>query len=256
MASKGGSSAKKVPHHHDDHDDGHHEGGGHGEPWLVSYADLMTLLFGFFVILYSLATAKLQDEEAMVRMRKEVAIYFGGEYVTPMSAVVQDFKQKIGGTIPDRSIQTKLFPEGFEVVLQSNALFDSGSASLKPPAEGAIKHLIASISKLGGQNFTVSVEGHTDDVPIRTRQFPSNWELSAARASTVIRMFESSGFAAERLTAVGYGDSRPAVPNRGKDKKAIASNQAKNRRVKIRVLQLDTAPETAKAEGKKAMQKK
>jgi chemotaxis protein MotB len=80
---------------------------------------------------------------------------------------------------------------------------------------------------LAPTDFPITIEGHTDNVPINTPQFPSNWELSAVRATTVLRLFADSGVAAERLTAIGYADTRPVEPN------VLADGRARNRRVTI-----------------------
>jgi chemotaxis protein MotB len=80
---------------------------------------------------------------------------------------------------------------------------------------------------LVGTDFPITIEGHTDDVPISNTQFPSNWELSAVRATTVLRLFAAAGIAAPRLTAIGYADTRPVEPN------ALADGRARNRRVSI-----------------------
>ncbi len=233
-----GGHAPAHDYHDDDHGGGH-EGGGHGEPWLVSYADMMTLLYGFFVIMYSLTLAKLEDEDVMVRVRKEVAAYFGGQYLTPTKDIVDDFKKKMDPNDQLKNFNTKLYPEGFEISMQSQSLFASGEATLKPDAQLAINRLIGTLKQKHGTDFKVTVEGHTDDVPIKTKFFPTNWELSGARASSVIRMFEAAGFPLQNLMAVGYGPSRPAFPNRRPNGRMWANNQLLNRRVVIKVFQVE-----------------
>jgi chemotaxis protein MotB len=85
------------------------------------------------------------------------------------------------------------------------------------------------------RDYTISIEGYTDDSPIKTPQFPSNWELSTARAAAVVRSFVGLGVPAERLRAVGFAETSPKLPNRDADGKAIPENQAQNRRVVIRL---------------------
>ena len=84
----------------------------------------------------------------------------------------------------------------------------------------------------------IFVEGHTDDSPISSERYPSNWELSAARASLVVRMLENKGFRKDRLSPQGFADSRPILPNRDEAGKPIPDNQAQNRRVVIRIAKL------------------
>ena len=223
------------------------DGGGHGdeELWLVSYADMMTLLFGFFVLMYTFAMAKLDKipweiNDDMVGMRKEVATYFGGEYIAPFQKDVDKFKNAIGGNLDSELIEIKTSPEGLDIKFQSKVLFDSGKADLKP----AIKNGIFELAKLAKEEegeFRVEVEGHTDDVPIvgAKNKYPTNWELSSARASSVIRVFEDAGYAPGRLMAIGYGSARPIVPNRNPDGTANRENQAKNRRIKIKIALID-----------------
>jgi chemotaxis protein MotB len=83
--------------------------------------------------------------------------------------------------------------------------------------------------------FEIRVEGHTDDVPIATAQFPSNWELSAARAIQVVKLFREIGISEKRLEAIGYADTRPIAPNRGPAGEALPENMSLNRRVMVRI---------------------
>jgi len=238
--SHGGSHGKHGGHGGGGHEEAHEE----GEPWLVSYADMMTLLFGFFVVMYSFANAKLEalkldKADAMVQMRKEIANYFGGEFITPLDKVVEEFQKKMEGTDITKNIDTKLTPEGMEIMFRSSTIFASGSADLFPFAKNAIETLIDLVKEKSTElktDFKIVVEGHTDDVPIRTNgKFPSNWELSAARAGSVIRLFESKGFDPKQLVAVGYGSSKPIAPNRDDAGQSLRENQEKNRRVLIKV---------------------
>jgi len=234
-------------HHDTDDDEEQHHGGGHeehdgehGEPWLVSYADLMTLLFGFFVIMYTFTLAKLdKDSDKMVKMREEVAKFFGGDYVTPYKSSETEFKKILKGTSLENNATTKLSPEGIEVTLQSMAIFKSGSAELLHESRTAIETLVLLIKRDTGDKseMTIQVEGHTDDVPLRRGGlYPSNWELSGARASAVLRQFENHGFPIEGMKTIGFGASRPLVPNFDESGKPIPENRVKNRRVVIRVM--------------------
>ena len=105
--------------------------------------------------------------------------------------------------------------------------FDSGSAKLKPEGVKKLKQLSADLKAKAGTDMDIRIEGHTDDRPIHTAQFPSNWELSSARANAVVRSLHDDGINGEQLLGVGYGDSRPAAPN------TSAESRAKNRRVEI-----------------------
>lgn len=209
---------------------------GHDEPWLVSYADLMTLLFGFFVLMYTFASAKIKDEdENMEKVRKELTQYFGGQYITPYEMLADNFKRGLQGTDLGNSIAIKTTPEGLLITMQSTTLFPSGSAALYPKSIEVLKNLSVMLLEKS-RTLKVIVEGHTDDEPIRkSSSFPSNWELSGARASSVIRIFEEAGFERTLLSAIGYADTRPEMPNRGANGIRIPENMSRNRRVIIKV---------------------
>jgi chemotaxis protein MotB len=221
-------------HHAGSHHAEEHGEGGHGEPWLVSYADLMTLLFGFFVLMYSFESAKNQDDASMVRMRKELSQYFGGSYVDPLTDVAKKFQEKIVAIDGIKDVTVRVTPEGLEITFQSTVLFDLGRAELTSRAQSLMQPLV-SLLKETHSNYKIKVEGYTDDLPIKSDRYPSNWELSGARAATVLRLFETAGFDPNKLTALGYGSTRPAFPNRSPSGEAIPQNQARNRRVVILV---------------------
>ena len=114
--------------------------------------------------------------------------------------------------------------KGITVEINASVLFPLGEARLQPEA---LKALRAVAEVAATADFPITVEGHTDPTPIATPQFPSNWELSGARASSVVRLFVESGVGAQRLTATGYGEQRPLAPNDTQE------GRARNRRVTI-----------------------
>lgn len=217
-----------------------HHGDAHDEPWLVSYADMMTLLFGFFVLLYSFEAAKNEGDNNSVNVRKELAQFFGGSYVNPLEGTEGKFQQAIESSdeiSPElkeafKDLSFKFTPEGIEVTFSSTALFKPGFATLDPGPASILNEFIGIISD-NKEQYHVTVEGYTDPTPIGSGRFPSNWELSAARATTVIRKFESAGFNPDRLKAIGFGATRPLVPNYDENGEYIRENLSKNRRVVI-----------------------
>ena len=125
--------------------------------------------------------------------------------------------------------QVSVIQSGRGIVLDLNvrALFHEGDATLQSQAA----HTLSEVAKvLQPGDLAIQVEGHTDNVPIRTPQFPSNWELSSARASSVVRLFISEGVDSKRLTAAGMAENQPLVPN------DTPENRAKNRRVTVTIL--------------------
>ena len=115
----------------------------------------------------------------------------------------------------------------------STAFFGSGSATLSNSGEVILQDVVTDLKSEEFKDYLVTVEGHTDDAPIGTSEFPSNWELSTARAAAVVQFFLDRGIPARRLRAAGYADTFPLVSNRDANGKAIPENQAKNRRVVI-----------------------
>ena len=113
---------------------------------------------------------------------------------------------------------------GVTIEINDSILFAPGQADLQSASSKAMR---AIGQVLAPTDFPITIEGHTDNVPVSTPQFPSNWELSAVRATTVLRLFSDAGVAAERLTAIGYADTRPVEPN------LLAEGRARNRRVSI-----------------------
>ncbi len=226
-------------HSHRGHGGGHEEG-GHGEPWLVSYADLMTLLFGFFVLMYSFEAAKkgaAQDiDPETVNVKKELARYFGGSYVDPLDAVAKDIGQAIESAGMGSETTLTQTANGFKIEFTSTVIFRPGETEIGPKAKPVIETL-AQLILVKGENFKIRVEGYTDDSPVGARSpYPSNWELSAARAASVVRIFEGAGHNPENLTAIGFGSTRALGANRGEDGKPDPAAQARNRRVVLYVV--------------------
>jgi len=133
-------------------------------------------------------------------------------------------------------------PKDIKIVFSGSAMFLPGKVDLSPEVEDSLDIMIDLIMARN-PNFIILFEGHTDDTDISNKVYPSNWELSAARASRVLKKFEMAGIPSEKLVAVGYGDSRPTYQNRDEDGKAIPSSQRLNRRVVIKVLNETDAPD-------------
>jgi flagellar motor protein MotB len=142
------------------------------------------------------------------------------------------------------STSTSSAPKGDRITtfeMGSAAFFDSGSARLSDGGKAILRGILEPLTSALAEGYRIRVEGHTDDTPIDTPQFPSNWELSTARASAVVHYFLEQGVPAERLRAVGYADTEPKVPNRDAAGNPIPANQAQNRRVVIKLEKIVTA---------------
>ena len=158
--------------------------------WLVSYADMMTLLVGFFAML--LAFSKI-DSVAFEKIKKETTKIFGGEYQIPFEKLSEKLKEVLAkSNLTDQVVLTET-DKGIDVTFKGSLFFASGSAELLPKAKGVLLELLPVIQS-EAKGFGILVEGHTDNVPITSEKFASNWELSSVRACTVVRLFEEKGF--------------------------------------------------------------
>jgi len=209
--------------------------------WLVSYADMMTLLCGFFIMMFALSSI---DQTKFEVAKKEIATQFKGKYEKPK---VEELAKFITEIVSDAKIEkqavVKTDPTGVSVTFQSTVFFDTLSADVKPEGKVILDKLIATISNrqlADKKEYRIVVEGHTDSRPIIGGTFPSNWELSGARAARVVRMFLDLGFSPQMLAAIGYADTRPEAPSRTPAGEWDEDALSKNRRVVLRIL----APET------------
>jgi chemotaxis protein MotB len=229
--------------------------------WLVSYADFITLLFGFFVVLYAFSRAD-QKKQAELPMAidsafKSLAVYpeyafkpakdtSAGSSAAAMTLVMseqalspavvkddlnrirRDLEQRLSSQIAQHTVVIKMGRDGLVISLREAGFFDSGSAMPRPEALGALRKIAAS---LAGSPYDLRVEGHTDNVPIHNAQFDSNWELSSARANHIGRLLlEIGAVPPDRLSAAGYAEFHPVDTN------ATAAGRGNNRRVDLVLL--------------------
>lgn len=222
---------------HDDDDD---EGGMPTAPfWMSTYSDMVTLLLAFFVMLVAMS-------EVEVKKFEEALSYFSGNkallehsVATPptsrpsLSTPRQQAEQheKVLAYLREHgledAVEVDLTERGLHVVITDSLMFRSGEAELIEPSRTLLQMLAGILDE--AHISAVLVEGHTDDRPIRTARFPSNWELSAARAASVVRYLleQPHVLAPDRYTAIGHGQHRPVTPN------TSAAARARNRRVEI-----------------------
>ena len=217
------------------------------ERWIVSYADMLTLLFALFVVLYALSDSnprKMLIVQQSLDQAFSVNVLQGSSGASPIFAAggglapsigeikgrdlvtiqkqIADFAQSAG---LDNKIQIRQTANSITISLADNLLFTSGNADLRPGAQAVLAQVAAVLKALPNQ---LRVEGHTDNVPVNNADYPTNWELSAARASTVLRfLIENGGLTASHLVLEGYADTRPVADN------APAEGRALNRRADI-----------------------
>lgn len=199
--------------------------------WLVSYADLMTVLVGFFALLLSFS---VPEPKKLEEVKKVVAQEFGGKVEKPYEALEQEIKRIITEQKMDQQISVDTDAEGVIITFRDAVFFDTGSFNVKPVASELLERLIAGIRDQS-KEFDVLVEGHTDNVPMKGDQL-TNWELSGLRAARVVRSFEQNGFDPHRLQGIGFGETRPIADNQDANGVAIPENQGKNRRVVVKLV--------------------
>lgn len=239
----------------------------HHERWLISYADFITLLFGFFVVMYSISSLnegkyrvlsdalvnafkKTPSGEQQPRLNPPPARVTNSlpsntleaeldpkfkKRTEDMRTIAQDLLQVLAPLVNDNQVKITQSLRGVTVEISAAVLFAPGQASLQPEsakALAAVAHLLAQAPN------QIQVEGHTDDAPINTAFYPSNWELSSARASSVVRLFSANGVAPERMVAIGYADHRPLVANTDNE------SRARNRRVTMLIVSEAPNPAT------------
>ena len=212
--------------------------------WLISYADMMTLLCVFYIMLFSMSKVNTPEFE---KVKKEVAEHFGTRYESP----TEDLGKFVSQIIQENGIakDVTVTSDGVSVSLAFHSTLLFGSMSAEVSSEGKLildRILLAILEKQKqlGKEYKFVVEGHTDDQPVLGGPFPSNWELSSARATRVIRMFIEEGFRPANLLAIGYADTQPVAESRNPDGSWNEEALAKNRRVVLRVLlpEVDTVP--------------
>lgn len=230
------------------------------ERWLVSYADFITLLFAFFVVMYAISSvnegkyrvlanalgnafghadqatlppvmpqtqsvptqllprlsSKQRAAEATLRKEREKLTTMASDIMEALAPLVKQGKVRVTQT-----------ERGVSVEINASVLFAPGDAKLSSESEQALT-AVARILK--NDDHAIQVEGHTDNIPISNARFPSNWELSAVRAGSVVRLFQDNGVAESRMKAIGYASNEPI------DSNDTPEGRMRNRRVGVMIL--------------------
>lgn len=204
------------------------------QEWLLTYSDMITLLLAFFAMLIAVSYVDLNLWEQMKQgLRSEIS---KEENVrTPLAEVKQDLDSLLAVEKQQGLVDITLDRDGIKLFFNSSSFYGSGEADLLPTGEQIIDKVTQAMNALDFYKFNVDVEGHTDNVPISTPVFPSNWELSVARASGVVKYFIEEGIEGERLKASGYADTKPVVPHQDEQGRDIVENRALNRRIVVRI---------------------
>ncbi len=232
----------------------HEEEQENSERWLLTYCDLITLLLAFFVVMYSMSQVDAKKFGSMsIHLRSILTGQIGvlkdapsiagkaefGNIAMVQPIDLQLFGESITRAVKDKGLKKKVVlamdERGLVVHVMDSALFELGKANLTPEAQSMLDQLVPHLLRVPNP---IRVEGHTDNAPIKTALYPSNWELSAARATAVVRyLVEKHDISPLRVSATGYGEFRPIATN-----DSVAS-RAKNRRIDLVILSAKNAME-------------
>ena len=232
----------------------------HVHDWLITYADMITLLLCFFALFLSISMPRRNapppvnsevHEEFQMSIPQLLAGMFPPHEI-PKTETTDKKKLDSLPSIVDQhmdAVKADINPPAppppppgqrlTAIDMNSAAFFALGSATLSEEGRGILGEVARTLQAEKLRTYQILVEGHTDDIPVNTPQFPSNWELSTARAAAVVRYFLSQGVDPQRLRAAGYADTFPKVPNRDGYGHPIPGNQAINRRVVIRLEKIE-----------------
>ena len=215
---------KKEPEFpHEDHPD---------ETWLVPYSDLLCLLLALFIVLFSSSNL---DKNKMAQMEYSLAAAFNAIPTDQQNGTVLNFMEDASKM--DLGEDVGIGADGKGAVLDINSLivFDGNSIKIKEEAKPTLDKIAKLLGDTKYKRFQIVVEGHTDDVPFRSKEFPSNWELSSARAGAIVRYFIGKELVPSRFQAVGMAGVSPKYPNFDHFGEPIPENRIRNRRVVIHV---------------------
>ena len=209
--------------------------------WMTTFGDLMSLLLTFFILIVSFSSIQevefqkaigslkgalgvLNSKRSTIMLSPLKNMFMNLNMLAMVRPEIERLKALIEKEEFKNSVKVEELPQALKFTLQNQILFDLGKANLKPSIFPVLLEIAKIARKVEG---VLRIEGHTDDLPIKTREFPSNWELSSMRAISVLHYFENMGIPRNRLSCVGYADTRPLVPNTSPE------NRARNRRVEI-----------------------
>jgi chemotaxis protein MotB len=231
------------------------------ERWLISYADFITLLFAFFVVMYAISSVnenkyRIVSESidaalGKLPLREEPAARAAPVQLSPevrelirhkeaqraeqvqMTGVANNILQVMAPLVREGKVRVTQSRRGVSIEINANVLFAPGRADLGPESAQVLRSVAA---VLKDEPFRIEVAGHTDNVPIRNSVFASNWDLSAVRAASVVRVLAENGIQPTRLTAVGREATQPVEPN------TTPEGRARNRRVELMILSGEPDP--------------
>ena len=200
------------------------------QDWLLTYSDIITLLFTFVLIILKVSDV---NENRFDELREGLSQTFLKQDV---STAFQTLSEEVK-TLKDRfnEIQVSSTNKVIEITFADSSFYDIGSASITDDGLFKIEKLLAILDNGPYKRFSIEIEGHTDDVPISNKKFASNWELSTARATNIVKELESLGIPSDRIRAVGYSASQPIIESLDENGDINPSKRGLNRRIVIKI---------------------
>ena len=217
------------------------------EGWMTTFMDLLTILLTFFVLVFSMCSLEAgKIEELQDSLKAVMGVLELGKrsdynigfpiFSSPMNDMdstagegLSGLEDKLQSLKDEKGLKVKVTKKGAVITIADRALFDLGMAEINPEASPVLDKILTVLKE--SSPLKIRVEGHTDNLPIKTKEFPSNWELSIARAVNVVKYFlKDEEISPSRMSAAGYGASKPLLPN------YTPASRAKNRRVEIMLL--------------------
>lgn len=204
-----------------------------GNEWLVTFADAMTLLLAFFILLVSISKIDLVTFE---QVRAGIARDLGQRTVArPAAQLRAQLEAMVDSLGVADAVRVDKYARGITLELASDTFFRRGSAEIRPEARTILVRISETLVAPRYSEFKIAVEGHTDDTPPQIARYATNWELSGSRAANIVRLFSDADIPARRMRAVALADTIPKLANRDGAGNALPENQAKNRRITIRI---------------------
>lgn len=200
--------------------------------WLISYADLMTLMWGFFVILTAIS---VPDRKLIEKLKETTSKSLGGEYSKPFNELSNELSSVLTELGLQNDAQIETLSDGVKLTIKSTKFFESGSSELTSDSKEVLTRVGSVLKKQNGK-FRILVEGHTDDVPMKKSTAITNWELSSNRASMVVRLLEDLGVRHDLMRPVGLADVEPGVSLNNLSGAELEVARSKNRRIVIRLV--------------------
>ncbi|HEY3448474.1 MAG TPA: OmpA family protein [Myxococcales bacterium] len=193
--------------------------------WLITYSDMITLLLSFFLLMFSFTLLSQEKQDELLRVLNKVEKPKEDKKKEEEAIDLEAKARQMAAQMKEAWVETS--ETEITVGVPSSVTFASGEAALTPAAREPLEKIAEILRTVPN---AVRVEGHTDNVPMRGAKFPSNWHLSAARAQSVVRLFQEKGLDPRKLLVVGFGETRPRRDN------ATEDGRAANRRIEIKLL--------------------